>query len=265
MQNGLDQPDRRCSLSTAVPRKPQSPTPWYVDAFDELYPLLYPHRDDASADREIGALLDWLDPAAGEDVLDVCCGTGRHMAAIGRKGFAVTGLDLSEAQLSRADGRPECRGRVVRADMRAIPFGPVFGLVVNLFSSFGYFDDDRNNETAMAQMAGAVRPGGRLVMDHINARHLERSITEESRSTVGGATAVHHRAIVDRRVVKRSVITFADGSTREVTESVRLYEPDELATMVRRAGLDSPATFGSFDGAPLNDESDRMIVVARRP
>ncbi|MAE60613.1 MAG: SAM-dependent methyltransferase [Planctomycetaceae bacterium] len=245
----------------------QAPTsiPWYVDAFDELYPLLYPHRDDASADQQIAALRSWLNLPPSQRVLDVACGAGRHLASLRRSGADAWGLDLSVPLLARAAARAECRGRVVRCDMRAIPFGPVFDLVVNLFSSFGYFQHDHDNQRALHEMAGVLRPGGRLVIDHIHADHLTRTLTRDSQSAHGSTTVVHHRTIEDQRVVKRSTITFEDGSTRRVTESVRLYQSRELSQMMKLAGLSDPTTCGDFNGSPLTDDADRMILTATRP
>ena len=241
---------------------------WYRTAFGVLYPVLYAHRDDASAGEEIRKLLVALNlGSAPLDVLDVCCGAGRHTQALAGHGHRVTGFDLSPQLLETASRRASLRGRLVRADMRALPFRPAFDLALNLFTSFGYFETDRENAAALAEMARVLRPGGMLVMDHMNREATIRDLVPEDRMRKGRYTLIQRRTIEGDRVVK--AITLADREEPDaeplhLLESVRLYRPAEMAALFEAAGLERLFFMGGFSGEPFAGDSTRMIVSARK-
>ncbi|MEX2673069.1 MAG: class I SAM-dependent methyltransferase [Phycisphaeraceae bacterium] len=246
----------------------RAPEDWYARSFGELYPLLYQHRDDASAAAEAAAFLKLLKLPAAARVLDICCGTGRHLAAMCQQNLNAWGVDLSWPLLKSAAERPGLAGRVVRADLRALPFaGGSFDAAVNLFTSFGYFAEDAANEQALKQMASTLRPGGKLLMDLMHAPRLRETLEPHSRRTVQGprgeVLVENRRQIIDQRVVNR--IDVNDGTEqRTFTESVRLYEPAEFMTMLEAAGLRAVQLVGSFEGDPLTADSARMIAIGVR-
>ena len=239
----------------------QTAEPWYRVSFGAYYPLLYPHRNDAAAEREVGALVNLLHLRGWRRVLDVCCGGGRHLAALARLGFDAWGVDLSDALLGDAAQRPELAGRLVRADVRALPFAAAFDLAVNLFSSFGYFEDDRDNALALMQMVAVLRPGGTLVLDHANRPFLQANLQPVSRQSRDGIDIEHRRRIEHNRAVKQTTVRSPDGQTKRFIESVRLYSDLEMANVFASARLTDIRQFGSFDGQPLSERTDRMITI----
>ena len=136
---------------------------WPELAFSELYSDLYSHRDDESARRETDMLLDLLGCEGSARILDAACGDGRHLASLLSRGLDAFGIDLSPSLLRRAAGRGQLAGRLARADMRSIPFVGSFDIVVNMFTSFGYFLRDEDNRAVVLQLAGCLVPEGRLV------------------------------------------------------------------------------------------------------
>ena len=240
-------------------------TPWYVASFGELYPLLYQHRDDAGAEREIDALSRLLQLTGDERVLDICCGSGRHLAALRRRGSDAWGLDLSAQLLAIAEQRPEVAGHTVQGDIRAIPYHEEFDIALNLFSSFGYFADDAENAAALQQIAGVLRSGGRLLVDHMNRTHLEATLEPHSREQRDDMVIEHRRRIEGDRVIKETSVQLDDGREHTFTESVRVYRPHEMAAMFADAGLGDVQQYGSAAGDALSDESDRMITVGAKP
>jgi SAM-dependent methyltransferase len=237
---------------------------WYRSAFGDLYPLLYPHRDDDSAAREATSLVAWLDLRdRGARIIDLGCGAGRHAAALASLGQRVVGLDLSNELLERARARPERRPDLVRGDLRHLPFRAAFDLALSLFTSFGYFDDT-GNEHALREMARVLVPGGRLVIDHIHAAHLRRALVPEDTREGPGYRIRQRREIVDGRVRKTIVVRRDTGEPITLHEDVRLYDPDEMRALLKRAGLSRVSFHGSFAGDALRDDDARMIVVAHR-
>jgi SAM-dependent methyltransferase len=236
---------------------------WYVRSFGELYPLLYEHRDDRSARREVAELITTAGLAGDERLVDVCCGAGRHLDAFGSAGFDAVGVDLSPQLLDLANQRPALRGRLVRADIRALPFAGEFDVAVNLFTSLGYFANDAENEQALQQIVQCVRPRGMVVIDHAYPPAVKRSLVPHTRQQVGGMIVEHQRLIRGNRVVKQTTIE-SDGHRQHLLESVRLFDPDEMQAMLRRAGVRAIRLVGGFDGSPLTPQASRMIALGVR-
>src|SRR5512143_2148937 len=175
---------------------------WFEEWFGEEYLHLYPHRNDADAERVVGLLTRVLPWRTGWRVLDVACGAGRHLAALERAGAAPVGFDLSAPLLRRAGGIT--RRPLVRADMRAMPFRPGrMDLTVNLFTSFGYFAADEEHHDAIGQMLATVCPGGWFVIDFLNAEQVRSALVPEETARYGEQRVEIHRVITpDNRFVR---------------------------------------------------------------
>lgn len=238
---------------------------WFITAFGWLYPLIYSHRDDSAATGEVRRLVDLLGLFGKRaSILDVCCGGGRHTVELVRLGFEVKALDLSPALLELAAARPELAGCLVRSDMRALGFSPGFDLVTNLFTSFGYFTEAGENERALAEMVRVLRPGGRLVMDHINRPTLEAGLVARDTVTRKDLTIHQRRRIEGNRVIKEIEVIKEDGETHQWCENVRIFQPSELEALFQAHGLGKVEFYGTFDGKDLAEDSPRMIAVATR-
>ena len=141
---------------------------WFEEWFGEEYLRLYPHRDDADAERIAELIRRTVDWRPGIRVLDVGAGAGRHARVFAAAGAWCVGLDLSAVLLRRA--RQTAATPLVRGDMRRLPFRPrSFDLVVNLFTSFGYFAHDDEHAAVIASLARSLVSGGTLVVDFLNA------------------------------------------------------------------------------------------------
>jgi SAM-dependent methyltransferase len=234
---------------------------WFEEWFGEEYLHLYPHRDEADADRMVALLASTLPWCTGWRVLDVACGAGRHLAALERAGAVPFGFDLSRALLRRARGMT--RRPLVRADMRALPFRAAsMDLTVNLFTSFGYFAEDEEHTDAIGQMLSTVRPGGWFVIDFLNAEQVRAALVPQQQVSIGGADVAVRREISgDGRFVCKT-ITLPDG--RRFQERVRLLGPLELERMLEAHGAIVDGRYGDYSGAPLGS-GPRTILTARVP
>jgi SAM-dependent methyltransferase len=235
---------------------------WFQEWFGDDYLRLYPHRDAGEAARLVALVQSHVPCRAGWSILDVGCGAGRHLAAFEAAGLRPIGLDLSRTLLHRA--RLVTRRPLVRADMRHLPVrSGRFDLVVNLFTSFGYFATDAEHATVIGQMVSALRPGGWLVMDFLNAAAVREGLVAEETVTLAGAPARVSRRLEDgRRTVVKTIET---GDGRQYVERVRLYEAPELDTMFTAAGLVPRHQFGDYDGGDLAPSSPRAILIGQRP
>ncbi len=238
-------------------------TEWFEEWFGEEYLRLYPHRDETDAARMV-RLIDAHLPLKGRRVLDLACGPGRHARAMVKLGAAVVGFDLSMPLLRRARRCLSDPPRLVRGDMRCLPFAPhSFDMVVNLFTSFGYFVDDRQHESVLQAVAAVLRNTGGFVLDYLNAEHVRRTLVPHEEHTVGRRrVATERRFSPDGRFVVKEMHLVDEGHS--FLERVRLFAPRDLESMLVAAGLTVLDRLGDYDGSPLGPESPRAILIAAK-
>jgi len=241
---------------------------WYKRWFGEEYLLVYEHRDLDEAEHEIEAIRDTLDFGKDELILDLCCGPGRHDLPLAKKGYRMIGLDFSMPMLRIARfGKPEEQEYpiFIRGDARHLPFrDSSFDVVLNLFTSFGYFSDDENRGL-MYSIARILKPGGRFYIDYLNPPKVLAGLVERSTRDKKEMTIVeerHHNRETNR--IEKTITLSMNGHNRSFHESVRLYGLPEMRAMVIDAGLTLDETYGSVGKTPYTETSDRMILLGRK-
>ncbi|MFZ2490928.1 MAG: class I SAM-dependent methyltransferase [Thermoanaerobaculia bacterium] len=230
---------------------------WYQEWFGEEYLELYSHRDEHEARRQVAFFRDQFGEIAGP-VLDLACGTGRHMQELRELGYRPVGCDLSYTLLLTGV-RDYGQMPVARADMRSLPFcDRSFGALVNFFTSFGYFATEEENLEVVREMARVLGAGAPFLFDYLNVhRELKKLVEKETRDTPSGPVGIERWFDPsDRSFNKRMTI-----AGRRYLERVRGYDLDEIAAMFAACGLSIRAAFGDFDGAPFDTASPRLIFV----
>ncbi|MGG4452811.1 class I SAM-dependent methyltransferase [Brevibacillus porteri] len=238
---------------------------WFERSFREDYVLVYRHRDDSAADGEIANLLERLPVKDTGRVLDLCCGSGRHSRALARRGYEVVGVDLSPVLLQLAEEQntyPQLS--FARCDMRDIPFHEEFDIVVNLFTSFGYFSTDEENANVIRNMAQALKSKGEVVIDFLNAAYVIDNLVPNSTKEVSGMLIKEERWIQDGFVKKRILISDeSSNEPREYMEQVRLFSAQQMIAMLTEAGFEKIQVFGNYQFEEyVAHESPRMIFYA---
>jgi SAM-dependent methyltransferase len=237
------------------------PPEWFEEWFGEEYVQLYPHRDESEAVRAVALIARATELQSGWRVLDLACGAGRHARAFQAAGTRCIGLDLSMTllRLARtADGRIP----LVRADMRTLPIRPgSMDLTANLFTSFGYFENDDEHAAVLHEMVATLRPGGWLVIDFLNPDAVQRSLVPSEVVELGGRQVSIARAVsADGRFVRKTIRV---PSGREYLERVRLFTADDIGTMLVAEGVAVRRQFGDYDGGPLTPQAPRTILVGQ--
>jgi SAM-dependent methyltransferase len=235
--------------------------------FEESWPKISQGFESAAAaEAEIDWILSYVHPPAGGRVLDAPCGFGRHSLALARRGFVVTGVDLSETELGRAAERAAAAGMrldLVRQDMRDMDFPGEFDLALNLFSSIGYFSDDEDR-LLLDRFCTALRPGGVFVLDTRNRDHFIRNYaTEETIALPDGTVRIKNRLNFTTSRV-HSDWWVEDGTRLLGQTEFRLYSAHELYRMLRPERWSVVELFGGLDGRPFELDSPRLVLVATK-
>lgn len=240
----------------------QPDEPWYVRAFGADYLALYAHRSDHEARTQVAAMLKAGLLGHEGHLLDLCCGAGRHLHAFRSAGLKAWGLDLSQ-ELLRAG---TLGGLAVRADVRRIPFADgVFETVVNLFTSFGYFDHEDAHLAMLNEIRRVLHCGGRLVLDTINPRPAVAAMQpEDIRQTFAGQARIKRRyEALSRCIIKEIELTPPSGPPRRWSESVRVFEPAELDSMLVRAKFGISGRYADLSGEVFDEgRNPRQVVIA---
>lgn len=235
---------------------------WFEEWFGEDYLRIYQHRDEQEAEHAIELIAANLPGRQIDAVLDLGCGAGRHTRVLFERWWTV-GLDLSLALL-RVARRESPEAPYVRADMRELPFAhQSFDLVVNLFTSFGYFDDDAEHARVLSRVGQAMRPGATFVIDFLNAAQVRRELVPYDERVENGVTIEQRREITaDNRFVQKTITLREKG--KEYIERVRLLSAGDLERMLGGAGLTIDRRFGDYGGAEWTEDSPRTILFASR-
>jgi SAM-dependent methyltransferase len=237
---------------------------WYESFFEgDEWLLLATTRDAERTKEEVEFVAAQLPGDAR--VLDVPCGTGRIAVPLAELGYDVAGLDISNRvlEVARAAG-PALDLR--QGDMRELPWpDESFDAVLNLWTAFGYFETQAEDERVLAEFARVLRRGGRLVLDTVNQTGLVSGFRPKSWNEVEDALLLerHEYDVVTGRM--QAYWTLVRGGERhELAFDHRLYTAAEYANLLRSAGLEPVQFFGGFDGSELARESWRLIVIAER-
>jgi SAM-dependent methyltransferase len=235
--------------------------------FEEAWPTISRGLEsEADAEAEVGWILGHVQPPEAGHILDAPCGFGRHSLALARRGFEVTGVDLSETELRRATERAAAAGlalRLVKQDMRDMEFSGEFDLALNLFSSIGFFTDDEDR-LLLDRFCTGLKPGGTFVLDTRNRDFVIHEVTpEETVRLPEGTIRVKNR--FDVRTSRIQQDWWLENEHRLLGQTeIRLYSVHELLRMLRPERWSHVELFGGLDGRPFVLESPRIVLVATK-
>lgn len=239
---------------------------WFAEWFDSpYYHTLYKNRDENEAQKTLDNLLKALDLPAGARILDLACGKGRHARYLAEKGFDVTGLDISDASITFARQFEHEHLAFYQHDMRH-PFRiNYFDAVMNMFTSFGYFETDRDHLLALKNVYRDLKPGGLFLLDYFNSEWVRQNLVRSDVKTVDGIEFHLKKNIQGEHVFK--TVEFTTGSKHfHFRERVRLFSLTDFQTLFSSAGLKLQCIYGSYNLDSFSAiDSKRLIIIAQKP
>lgn len=238
---------------------------WYRTWFDSrFYHILYKNRDQQEAAIFIDRLFKYLNPAEGSTFLDLACGIGRHSRTIADKGFEVVGVDLSKRNIKKAKSQSPNGPEFLVHDMRTPLPGRTFDFVLNLFTSFGYFETMAENERVLDAAFENLESKGKLVIDFLNAHQVIAGMVPEETIEDEGVRFDVTREVIDGIISKKIKVT--DGNdTYDFEERVCALTKADFSGMLSRSGFEILDVFGSYHLDKFDPErSPRLILISRK-
>jgi SAM-dependent methyltransferase len=243
---------------------------WYnQDAFWELFePLLFNQRRQSLAKEQVNKIQKLLQIDKSAPILDLCCGNGRHSLELSERGFDVTGVDRTERYIEAARleaNKRNLNATFVVADMREVCLPNRYDVILNLFGSFGYFDDPADDQKVVANMYASLRPGGQFMIETMGKEILARDFRARDWDEEGDLLILSEKKVSHNwgRVETRW-IAIRGTERMEHRVSIRSYSAAELSSLLANCGFSEVRVYGSLDGTEYDLTAERLVVVGRK-
>lgn len=234
---------------------------WFSEWFNtHYYHILYQHRNHEEAKVFIKNLTSFLALSKDKTILDLACGKGRHSIFLNTLGYKVIGADLSENSISYAHQFANKDLSFMVQDMRA-PFKVKADAVFNMFTSFGYFDDDADDIAVLKNIADAIPKDGVAVVDYMNVPKVIANLVADETVHRDGLQFEIRRKLVAGFITKEIAVT-DEGKDYHFMERVKAIDYDRFKSYCEQAGLKIKHIFGNYDLNPYEkNNSDRLILI----
>jgi cyclopropane fatty-acyl-phospholipid synthase-like methyltransferase len=246
---------------------------WYRTFFEQDYLRVY--KDFFPFERttqEVEGILEILKLEKGASILDLCCGHGRHSLELAKRGFRMTGLDLSELHIQEACQTSETQGldiKWLRRDMRDIPedLAASFDAVINMFSAFGYLESQEEDIKVLKAVRRSLKPDGQFLMEIMNREFVIRHFQPKNWYYTSDGLLILEERRFDLQTGQNHVqvqIIEKDGKKAVQEHAMTLYSLSEIKALYTAAGLEIRAVFGAVDKRPYDFDCHRMVILAGR-
>ena len=251
---------------------------WWKTLFNENY-----IRTDgdvienaANTSQDIDIVLDILKPDHSHQILDLCCGQGRHCLELYGRGYQkITGLDYSQYLLDLARTRASEQRMdavFVQGDVRNPPLAPdSFDLIICMGNSFGYFSDDREDSQLIGRITGLLKKGGRLFLDLSDGNALRTCFEARSAEWIDDTTVVNRERTLDsagKRLISREIVYCLEkGLIADQIYAETLYSDADIRDMLEKNAFTDVIVHRSASVLSTRNEdlgmlAHRMIITA---
>jgi SAM-dependent methyltransferase len=234
---------------------------WFASWFDSpYYHILYKDRDEEEAQLFMDNIVHYLNLPEEAKILDLACGKGRHAVYLNQLGFDVTGADLSANSIAEATKLENKTLHFQEHDMRE-SFEEKFDAIFNLFTSFGYFENDEDNLKTLKAVKESLTEYGFAVIDFMNVPQVIANLVPEEVKTVDNIDFHIKRYVKDDHICKE--IVFEDqGEKFHFTEKVKALTLADFEALMEQADIFLLDIFGDYKLRKFHKmESERLIMI----
>lgn len=240
-------------------------TDWFASWFNsKYYHTLYKNRNDDEAELFIKNLVNFLDPAPDSRFLDLACGKGRHSVFLNKRGFEVTGVDLSPESIKEASKFENEKLHFYVHDMRKLFRTNYYDYILNLFTSFGYFEHERDELATISAVTKGLKPDGIFVIDFFNAVKVKANLKPFYEINIEGIQFNIHKKEENGFIIKQ--IDFSDqGKEYHFEERVKTLTLPDFQKYFSSCGLEILHLWGNYNLVPFDEKtSERLIIAAKK-
>tara|TARA_B110000014_G_scaffold41314_1_gene27253 strand:+ start:1700 stop:2431 length:732 start_codon:yes stop_codon:yes gene_type:complete len=234
---------------------------WYLDWFNSpFYHLLYKERDSSEATYFMNNLINKLQIDKNSSILDLACGRGRYSLYLSNIGHKVTGIDISKENISEAKKNESDKLNYILHDMR-YPLNQKFDLILNLFTSFGYYEKDADNLSVIKSIKSNLETDGQAVIDFFNIDYILDNLVEKEEKNIDKTKFIIHRYLENDLLVK-DISILLNNKSYKFQEKVKAYRMDDFLAMFKNCNLKLKEIYGDYKLNSFNkNSSNRLIMV----
>ena len=234
-------------------------TDWFTSWFDTpFYHILYKDRDDTDARIFMQNITSFLELKANTHILDLACGKGRHSVFLNSLGYKVTGADLSENSIEFANTFANQNLSFVEHDMRN-PLVNKYNAIFNLFTSFGYFEDDNEDIKVLQNIKNGLKENGIAVIDFLNVFDVKKNLVENEVKSIDGIDFNITRKIENGFIIKEISFT-ADNEQHSFIERVKYLDKEKFTLYFQKAELKVQHVFGDYQLSKFDKETSKRLI-----
>lgn len=243
---------------------------WFEDDdfWQELEPFMFPPRLFENTTNEVDAVIDLLVLPTGANILDLCCGFGRHSIELTRREFNVTGVDRTSYFLEKARQHADSEEldvEFIQEDMRNFKRIKTFECVLSMFTSFGYFKDPDDDRRVLDNIYASLKDNGVFLLDTMGKERLAKIFLKRDWEEIGDVFLLHDRSIQrDWSWCENRWIIVKGGERKDFTVSHRLYSAVEIKQLLTETGFSNIKVYGSLKGIPYDQNATRLVVKAQK-
>lgn len=245
---------------------------WYKDFFEKYYLSIYFKKEAfKNTQEETKFIIKILNLSEGAKILDLACGQGRHAIGLAKRGYEVIGLDLNNdfLNIAKKDAKKEkVKLRLIQGDMREKFFKNEFNAVINLFSSFGYFENEQENIKVLKNINKSLKPNGKFLIDLLNKKWFLKKFCGTKRTWFKIKNDyILEENYFDKKMkawIRNISIIYPNKKIEHIKTFMRLYSLLEIKNELRKTGFKILKTYGDYQGNKFTLLSPRLIILAQK-
>ena len=238
---------------------------WFEQWFNsEYYHILYKNRNYDEAEFFLKKLTNLKYFTKSKKIIDVACGKGRHSIFLNKIGFNVTGIDLSKNSINQAKKYKKKKLKFDVADMRLTYRQQEYDIAINLFTSFGYFEKDEDDEKVLTAMYNNLKDDGILVIDFINIYKALSNLKVKEIKTINNIK-FHITKNSDENFLYKKIAFHDQNKHYKFIEKIKIITSAKFKKLLSHAGFEIIEKFGNYSLKKFDiKESERLIIIAKK-